>query len=310
MAYSTGTANTLEDLRTALINACTAEGWTWDAGNEVLHKTPLFLRIQIGAKGLIFLGRTGLTSGGAPRTVRMGDLLNVSGNPTYEITFPAVWRAFVFSDEVYFVVNYDVDRHQWCAFGQSTVPGLPGSGMWIAATGGYASSNQYNASAPFGITATGGAEGHNNKVTGALFWSTDPGFSAPGRNFFVHSDLDGDGWYTANASPTDSSGPAISALVPLIGLLPNAWNSEAVLLPVRAYKRRPENRISLIVDLEHARHTRVDNYTAGQIITIGSDRWMTFPYHRKNTRVRNGGALIAGIDHTGTFGWAIRYEGP
>lgn len=308
MAYYTGTANSMTALRQALIDSCTSEGWMWDGGSEVLHKSPLFVRVQVGANDIKLLGRTGMASGDAPRDVRIGNLLNISGKPTYGITFPAVWHSFVFDDEVYFVVNYDVDRYQWCAFGKSSVIGLPGSGMWFAATGGYSTSAHWDADAPFGITAAGA--GGSNKTTGALFWSADATFSAPCRNYFVHSDLDGHGWYTGNGSPTDESGPAVAALAPLVGILPNAWNSEAVLLPVRAYKRRPADRLSLILDLVHARHTRVDNYAPGQVITIGSERWMVFPYHKKNVSLRDGSGSNLGIDHTGTFGWAIRYEGP
>lgn len=309
MAYTTGTVASLTELRAALINACVAEGWTWDSGNEVLHKAPLYVQLQVSGLNLSLLGRTSLTAGDAPRTVRMGRLLEIAGQPTFEIAFPAVYHAFIFADEVYFVVNYSVDRYQWCAFGKSTVQGLPGSGMWIAATTGWDTMRFQNAAAPFSINSTGGTEGNINKTSGALFWTTDSAFNAPGRNYFVHSDLDGHGWYTENASPTDASGPGIKALTPLIGLLPNTWNSEAILLPARVHKVRPENRASLVADLAYARHTRIDNYEPGQIITIGSDQWKVFPWHRKNAASRNGGGGTSGIDHTGTFGWAIRYEG-
>lgn len=92
-----------------------------------------------------------------------------------------------------------------------------------------------------------------------------------------------------------------------MGLLPNRWNSEAVLLPIRGWKVRPENKITLTLDLEHARWTRVDNYEPGQLISIGPDRWKIFPCYRKNAAARDGGT---GIDHSGTLGWAVRYEGP
>jgi len=103
-----------------------------------------------------------------------------------------------------------------------------------------------------------------------------------------------------------SSRVGITALRPLLEIQPNSWNSEAVLLPIREYFKRSENKVSLIIDLEHARHTRIDNYEPGQIITLGNDRWMIFPWTQKNTNSRNGGTAI---DHSGTFGWAIRYEG-
>lgn len=146
--------------------------------------------------------------------------------------------------------------------------------------------------------------GTDFRSTGALFWATSGYYAGP-RNCWVHSDLDAQGWWLAQALSDSPVGIAPTA--PLMGLLPNTWNSEAVLLPIRAYKVRPSYKISLTADLEHARYTRIDNYTPGQIITLGSERWKIFPWYRKDAVNRNGGYVI---NHSGTFGWAIRYEGP
>lgn len=88
---------------------------------------------------------------------------------------------------------------------------------------------------------------------------------------------------------------------------PNSWNSEATLLPIRAWKARPSSKISMTADLEFARHIRIDNLSPGDILTIGSDQWKVFPWYRKDVSAHNGGYFV---NHTGTFGWAIRYEGP
>ncbi|SFB65120.1 hypothetical protein [Azotobacter beijerinckii] len=309
MGYYNGTANDLTALRQALIDACTGEGWAWDSINSVLSNGTMFANLAITANGITLLGKTGVTSGAAPSAVRIGKLFNRSGYPTYDIMFPAAYEVFLFDREVYLVVKYDVDRYQWMAFGQSTVSGLPGTGMWVGASAGASVvDGTWSAVGPIAITGNGGPGGNNNKISGALFWATDDMQSGALRNFFVHSNLDGLGWYTGGAANT-SSGPSIETLDPLVGLLPNSWNSEAVLLPMRSYKVRGTYRISLIADIEHARYTRVDNYAPGEIIMIGSDRWKVFPWHRKNTSVRNGSSSSVGIDHTGTFGWAIRYEG-
>lgn len=294
MAYYTGTANDMAALRQALIDACVLEGWVWDVGGEVLSKETMFLRLRVVSGYLTLLGRTSAAAGDAPSAVRIGQL---GSTP---VTFPLTYEIFAFSAEVYMVINYGVDYYQWCAFGQSTVAGLPGSGMWVGASvpGGFAGI--------IDISATSGGAASWTYSCPALFWRTNGTESVAAANCWAHSDLDAQGWLpgqTINADPV----VGIAACAPLIGLLPSAWNSEAVLLPLRAFKVRPSNKVSLVADLEHARYTRVDNYAPGEIITIGSDRWKVFPWYRKNTAARNGGA---GIVHTGTFGWAIRYEGP
>ena len=101
----------------------------------------------------------------------------------------------------------------------------------------------------------------------------------------------------------------MSPVNPLVSLLPNGWNSEAVLIPIRAYKQRFESKISITADLVHARYTRVDNYAPGEIIAIGGQRWKIFPWYRKDSTARQGTGGWRGA-HSGTLGWAIRYEGP
>jgi len=82
-----------------------------------------------------------------------------------------------------------------------------------------------------------------------------------------------------------------------------------VLLPIRAYKIRPSSKVSLIGDLENARYMRIDNYAPGEVFNLGAERWKALPWHQKNATPagRSGGD---GLTHTGTLGWAIRYEGP
>lgn len=77
-------------------------------------------------------------------------------------------------------------------------------------------------------------------------------------------------------------------------------------MPYNIYLERPENKLSLICQFENARFLRIDNHEPEQILTLGHERWMIFPFCRKDVKNRNGGLNIY---HTGTFGWAIRYEG-
>lgn len=292
MAYYSGSANSMSDVRAALVAACVGEGWAWNSSTEMLSKGLVFVRLQVVSGYLTLLGRTSADAGDAPGIVRMGQLGSV------EVAWPVEYSIFIFESEVYCVVRFSVDFFLWCAFGQSTVQGLPGSGMWVAASVKSLSNTAAD------ISPTGGAQSSTTFNCPAIFWRTS-GAASANADSWVHSDLDGQGWWPGPALTTNPTG--IKSSIPLIGLLPNNWNSEAVLLPIREYKVRASNKLSLTVDLAHARYTRVDNYSPGQIIDIGADRWIIFPFYRKNTDARDGGGLV---DHTGTFGWAIRYEGP
>lgn len=295
MGYYNGTANDIAAVRSALVNACTLEGWAWNSSTEMLSKGAMFLRLQVVSNDLTLLARTSAASGDAPGVVRMGP---IGGNVVQPaLTFPVAYEIFVFSDEIFMVINYSIDCYQWCAFGESQVAGLPGTGMWVGATKDASSYNGTN-----GVLMTPTDGGSTFQVCPALSWGTNAYLEG---NFWLHSDLDSQGWWLGPLTATNAVG--ITALVPLIGVLPSAWNSEAVLLPIRFYKVRPSSKISLTGDVNNARYTRVDNYGPGEIITLGADRWKVYPWYRKNTSVRNGGH---GITHSGTFGWAIRYEGP
>lgn len=299
MAYYTGIANNMTAVRQALIDACSGAGWAWDSTNEVLSKGALFLRLQIVTGYLTLLGRTAAGGGDAPSVVQIGPA-GVTGLP-----FPLTYHLFAFATEVYLVVNYSVDRYQWMAFGQSDVSALPGTGTWVGASLGASIRTDSDGIANLGASGSSSGGYHANSGSLALFWGSNSADSAD-ANGFVHHDLDGRGWDLAGGQGA-SYRIGIGHLTPLVGVLPNTWNSEAVLLPLRCYVPRPSGKVSLVADLQNARVTRVDHYTPGQVIGIGSDRWKIFPWYRKSTASRNGGFEIA---HTGTFGWAIRYEGP
>lgn len=296
MAYYSGVAENWGELRQALLDACTAEGWTWHSTEEVLEKTGLFLRVPPpGVDYWGVTGRTSLTAGDMPNSIGIGNIYRTgTGGFERPVTFPAPYEVFAFDQEVFFVVNYDVDFYQWLAFGKSTVSGMPGTGMWVSGT---------RAATAYTDGVTIQVDGSSSGNSTAMFYNTNG--NTYSRTGWVHSDLDGQGWWTTQT--LGGSPPGIRPLRPLLEILPNTWDNEAVLLPIRAYKVRPSNRNSLVADIENARHTRVDYYEPGQVIQIGHERWKVLPWFRKNASSRNGGTWT---DHTGTFGWAIRYEGP
>lgn len=302
MAYVTGMANDLGELVAAIRNACTDNGWT--LSGEVLHKDDIHVRIQVVDSTVTYLGGTGIDggnelTGAGPNIVRMRAFQQA-------FVFPLTYDIHILTDpdEVYVIINYAVDFYQWAAWGQSTVSGLPGTGVW------YAASCSASPSTSVSIVASGSqlgqSSGGHHHVT-LLSTRGSGGISTNTQNGFVQHGLDGESWNPATVGASEGGLHGYTALEPLIGILPNAWNDETVLLPVVAYRNRGSNKNSLVADLAHARHCRIDYHDPGDIITYGGDRWKLYPCYRKNTESRNGGN---NIQHSGTLGFAIRYTGP
>jgi hypothetical protein len=317
MSYTTGVVNSISDIRSTVINACVAAGWTWNAAQEVLHKGTMFNKLTMTTKELFITGRNTLTAGDAPNVVGIGLLMNKLGYPTYEIEFPATYHLFIFDEEVYCVINYAVNIYQWFCFGKSTIQGLPGSGNWVAGTRGDQLPFNYSGDLyPFNMNLStygslnfGDGHAHCPVIFGSPAFRNHFSYDSfsCGRSYFVDSGLDNEGWWMlsgkAYGGETGFSNPGLYSAWPDIQLTPSSWNSEGVLIPIRAFKNRPSNRVSLVAELTNARHLRIDNYEERQIITLGMDQWMVFPCYKRDVVARNGGNT-----HTGTLGFAIKYE--
>lgn len=275
---------------------------------RVLSKAGVFFRVGVDATNITCLGcESNLVANPAPNVVSVGRIFERTAYPTREITFPCSYGVFGFAQELYLVANYDVDSYQWMAFGKSAVPGVPGQGGWCGATiGAFSVSTQSPDPVYINQSAGGGGSIFYLTTPAALFWGTN-GVSAFTRNSFVNHNIDLYGWNWGAAIDTVPIG--IRHATTLLTLQPSVWNSEATLLPIRAYQERGAFKASLIADLSNARLIRIDNLTPSDILTLGSDKWKVFPWYRKSLSERNG-TSSPGINHTGTFGWAIRYQGP
>lgn len=312
MAYQTGTVNSLADVQTVIRVFLTDNGWTWD-GVDVVHKGFVFVSFSTGTDKVLFTGRTSIDAGSAPQRVGVGNM-GATG-----ISFPATYWAFLADDEFYFVINYDVSRYQYVMWGQSTISDIAtgATGMYISGT--------VSSSAPISstdscisITASGNAFTGSGTTpqnsAAAPFWDSypygdystiNPFYRRLGSSY-VHTNID-------TARPWElEHGNTENNFVLSVGngyagnlqsVLPNEWNGESPLLPLRAYKLTTESKVVLVVDLQHARQCRIDNFNDQEIVTLGSDEWLVFPFHRRNMSARDGGL---NVNHTGTLGWAIR----
>lgn len=301
MAHVIGTVNNLPDLVTAIFSALTSNGWTLDT--DVISRGGVFVRIRVVSGTVEFLAGTGVDgsdaiTGAAPQMVRIRPLAQAFVFPmTYELHINTA------PDEVYVVVNYAVDFYQWAWFGRSNVAGLPGTGVYCTAN--------CNASTPTGITLNPvGANSPGNGVQCCIpFGPSSIGGQSGSQNGFIQHGLDSETWNTAaitlGASPTHAN---LTLATEQLGLLPNTWNDEMVLLPIMVWRARPSNKVSLVVDLANARWCRIDYHDPGDIIEFGGTEWKIYPFYRKDVTARDGSGNPA-IQHTGTMGFAVRYTG-
>ena len=313
MAYQTGVVNSLADIQTAIRLFLVDNGWTWDAGSSTIHKDSMFVGfIAPAGDKVLFQAKTALSGGtNAPRQVGMGRMMHSgTGNITAVLTFPATYWASVVDDEFYFVLNYDSSRYQYVMWGQSTIAdlGAGATGMYISGAVNNQSHSTVTVNQGTGIVispTSGGAISWYGSRSGAPFWLTT-NLMTSGINLsadFVHTGIGSGGWDISDGGTDPGLWVGAGSFGNLMAVLPNTWNGESPLLPLRAYKRMPASKVAMVADLQHARYCRIDNFADQEVITIGTDEWQVFPFHRRNMSARDGGT---NIDHTGTFGWAIR----
>lgn len=302
MAYVTGTAANLSELVTLIRNACVANGWTLAGG--VLYKGNTYVEIVLdGTVGVRIKGGTGIDgsdnlTGGCPEAAFLGTIGGIA------LAYPMNVEVHINTnpDEVFVIANYTVDYYSMMAWGISDVPGLTGSGVWFYANRTSLQGDQnYRISA--GGTTTQTNFGTHLDGTG-MFCLTD--LSGNGvNNSFIHADVDSGAWHTAKSTIQPAS---FASIAPLLAYLPNAWNQETILLPYPVYVPRTSgSKHTLVADLKHIRHTRIDFHEPGDIITLGPDKWKLYPWFRKDTTARDAGG---GLTHSGTIGYAVRYTGP
>jgi hypothetical protein len=211
------------------------------------------------------------------------------------------------------VLNYNVNQFQYLAFGDVTKFGTWTGGNWFSATMSSQSTvlpSMLAGNPELVVDTVIGNQttefSYTGRASGGLFVMNDGSVGGAGSSL-IHTEIDAAMWlstYRGDLPRCETS----SVIGPLISRIPNAWNSQAVLLPCHLLITRASNKRSVIGEIGHVRHLRVDNYNPGDIITIGSDRWKVFPWIKKDSSNRNG--YRWGAYHSGTFGWAIRYDGP
>ena len=306
MAYVTGSAANISDLAAALRNACIANGWANPAGN-ILSKGTSFFSVEASGNFVELKGGLGQSSGtlttASPNFVRLGG--------SY-MTFPVTYEIHILTnpDEVYMVVNYNSDYYQQLSFGTSDVAGA-GNGPWI--TGAHNSAapsnnNGCNVSTTFSDIYCYCIPSISTNSVGLFIRGFQSG--EVGSSYF-YTTLGTPGWYGAGDLTNGIKNGSASLVAGLLGSLPSAFNSTTVLLPIKGVKNMTNNGVATVVNPRNARFCRLDNLTPGSIVTYGADKWKVYPWLRKDATTRNGvnNSTSAPPNHTGTYGYAIRYTG-
>lgn len=332
MAYYSGTATSITDLLSQLATALTTEGYAQN-GN-IFSKSTVFVEIRQATKLTspytpydrieirMGTGRSGTTLTGGPPDKQMPGYAIFNGKfcfapargSTYiPFTFPSTYYVLIHEspNEVYFFLNDDSTRWTYLCFGEGGAIALPGTGNWYAAT-----SYQDNVEDTCGMpNYTRGILFGDNSFQGDLN-------SAPPHVNSVQHGLDGIDWSLMGSSVGSLSAtrwentPSVSSCKIETEVLwasqPNTWNGQSVLLRIPAYINRGDDKVSLVACTQHSRYVRIDNYNEGDVITLGSDQWKVFPFIRKNTSSRDGvpNTQSVAAAHSGTYGIAIRYDGP
>lgn len=299
MAYYTGQCTSYQNLADILVEKCQAHGWTWQ--DNILSKDDLFIKVDTDVnRGITLTGGTdkqaNILKNATSNPVRLGMTATGNGQRQY---FPALYHLFMFTDEIYLIMKFNVDKFYYLAFGKShLIQGTAGNGLWLSANAYYYAHDSRVEELISISSHNGGAGGGWNPSSVAPFWNRNS-FANGWTNSVICHGFDGVLWSEGYKS-------AYSTFEPIIDRLPTHHFADSPLLPYNIYLERPENKISLIAQFINARFVRIDNYEPEQIITLGHEHWIVFPFYKKNVNQRYGGGHT---NHTGTFGWAIRYEG-
>lgn len=316
MAYSTGTANDAPALKAAIETFAQANGWTLTGGT--LSKSASYIQLTTtGTDSVIVWGSNEptFTTGKAPEGARL-----------YHATWPVTYHLFAHGNDVYCVASPDNAYFAYLAWGELTKYGTWAGGNWFGASMnrvpyaggtagltppkvfafptanplpgdiGYIYSEQYHPS--------GHAGGGALFCTGYSYLPTYPKYG----HSYLHAEIDGTVWRSQFGASAESVLGHFQAVTSLLLRQPNVWNGQAVLVPYYVWMPRPASMSSIVGEVPYIRSLRIDNLSPGDIITLGADKWKVFPWVQKDAADRNNTAQTDG--KSGTFGWAIKYDGP
>lgn len=301
MPYYTDTVVSFTLLKSTIESYCVANGWT--LADDILSKDSCFFKLVANSTVNLTL-QSGTSKTGSTLNTKCPIDVKLQNHSDYPITFPIRFHLFIFNDpiEVYCFIEYDSGFFQQISFGKSNLLGV-GLGAWF--TGSYpsdATGSLRLTTLSTSLSFCGSAGTNYNGSSCGLFVDY---YNKPCS--FIYTSLGSAGWYYRSTSSAYIN--ASACVSGLLTALPNTSNQSTLLLPIKSLMQRSSGGLTILNTLNNARLLRIDNHEAKDIVTFGFTQWMVFPWFRRDVTLRNG-SLVApyASDHSGTFGFAIRYE--
>lgn len=313
MAYVSGSAANLAAMTAAIISACTSNGWTATAA-DVVSKGDAFIRLTSDAPNDRVVCRAGLGySGGALTDPCPYDVYLDHPLLDEAWSYPLAYEINLHGSEVYVTVNWGTDKYSTLGFGQSAITGSPGKGVWVAGTAGPSGTGGLSAFSweALGGEYAGGIQGYNQSsvnrygITGLFItsrYTIAVGQMGMSMGSYIHTGLTG--WTDNTTTPLGTGGTRHLTVIDNPSVNPTG---QTVLVPIQPLISRGSNKFSVVADLVYARYVRLDTLNPGDIITFGADKWKVYPVYKRNATTRTP---TAAVSHSGTYGYAIRYDGP
>ena len=310
MAFQTGTATSFINLLDALRLFATANGWTQNGWAAVGADQRLHLQ-----KGTIYANFLGQAA-----QAQLKGSLGYNGASTWDaqpsthayspkirdgwygaVTWPVTYWFFLHTapDSIEVVIRYQPTRYLWLTFGAITKYGTWPGGEFFCA------SSEHPTVGNDAVSMAAQIPGACNYP--GLFVSKLGQFGYYAAPDIIHAEIDTFTWGSATRktfaedSEVGSETNAGKHAYPLPQRSQSAFNGLTTLQPIELYMRRPDAHYSPLGRIEHARYAIVTNHNAADIIDIGGQKWMLFPW------VEKGSAMDASGQH---YGWAIKYDGP
>lgn len=311
MPFQTGTATSFINLLDTVRLFAVANGWTennWAAvGSDQwlnLQKGTIYANMLAQSSQIMLKGALGFDGGAAwsaqPST--HSPTPRIRDGWYGSITWPATYWIFLHTspDDIVVVLRYQPTRFLYFTVGQLLKYGTYIGGEYFAASSETTTIGilaEY--SSQFPVNATNFAGLFYRRNTGIINNQSSPDV--------LHAEIDSLTWggpaTFGGSTPTGTQflASASEHTFPLQNRGINAFNGLMTLLPIEVFARRPDNHFSPLGRVEHMRYANVLNHNAADIIDIGGQKWMLFPWTEK------GGPGDSSGQH---YGYAVKYDGP
>jgi hypothetical protein len=311
MPYDIGATTGYADLKSRIHTFLQDNGWT--LSGTVIYKGNVFAQLTDNTAYLQLVGGQGESGGALTDTCPAISRIRTDAWGT-DVTFPCTYHFFVHTSPDVFmcVINHNTLNVQWMTFGEVNKYGAWNGGQYFGAS--YNSGSLHNVwqFSNWRCRFYNTQAGQNTNCGIGYFWASTDTSSGGYGNMQMVCDLDGSAgdWIDNHGTLSTRNFNGSYLANNLVPYSPNTFNSQAVLVPIHLYHNRPSDFSSVIGEPGHTRYVNIKHYNAADIITLGAEKWMVFPHHKKSANSLTDPAVYPSGSETGYLGFAVRYDGP